>query len=281
MMKLIRCVALAASLTLVQVPSHASDDEIVPIELELVSDQDAIVPGRKFTVGIRQKMLPGYHTYWRNPGTIGMGMRLEWKLPDGFKAGEIQWPSPEIGHMAVYKIWGYHNSALMLVDLSPPANLEIGGKVTLKTQAIWMCCGKSCHPGHKMLELTLPVRETAKRDSKRSQEFAVTRSDQPRSIDAWRISCEMKGDEYRLRIRSLDGRAVPADVQFFGYDRLVSSDKGQRVRRSKTGATIIVMQHEEHTGERLPRLRGILSTTGEWKPGTRNLAVDIPIVEAK
>ena len=41
------------------------------------------------------------------------------------------------------------------------------------------------------------------------------------------------------------------------------------------------MQHEEHTGERLPRLRGILSTTGEWKPGTRNLAVDVPIVEAK
>ena len=41
---------------------------------------------------------PGWHGYWKNPGDAGLGMTLEWDLPDGWSAGEPLYPVP---HMLV------------------------------------------------------------------------------------------------------------------------------------------------------------------------------------
>ena len=39
-------------------------------------------------------MVPGWHTYWKFPGDAGIPTELKWKLPPGWKVGEIQWPIP-------------------------------------------------------------------------------------------------------------------------------------------------------------------------------------------
>ena len=31
---------------------------------------------------------------WRNPGASGLGSEINWILPDGIEAAEIQWPTP-------------------------------------------------------------------------------------------------------------------------------------------------------------------------------------------
>lgn len=258
----------------------AGEPKFSPIKLELVAERNAIVPGEKFTVGVRQEMLPGYHTYWRNPGTVGLGLRLKWDLPDGFVAGEIQWPTPETCRMAAYNVWGYHDTALMLVDITPPKDLEPGTAVELNTQAVWMCCGEFCHPGQKQLALRLPVVELANLSGEQSREFDQTRKVQPRVSSQWKLSCSVSGDEYRLKITPAGRQTLPSDIRFFDYDRQISSDKGQ-TRRSVSNGLMLVMQHEEHTGERLPRLRGMLAAEGEWEPGVTTIAVDVPIVHSK
>ena len=30
-------------------------------------------------------MAPGFHTYWRNPGTLGLPTAVEWSLPEGYE----------------------------------------------------------------------------------------------------------------------------------------------------------------------------------------------------
>ena len=60
----------------------------------LVSDTDAVAPGKPFRVGLLLRMAPGWHTYWRNPGDAGAAAELKLDLPKGVTAGPIEWPAP-------------------------------------------------------------------------------------------------------------------------------------------------------------------------------------------
>ena len=44
--------------------------------------------------GVELKLDEGWHTYWKNPGDAGSPTKIEWQLPTGISAGEIQWPLP-------------------------------------------------------------------------------------------------------------------------------------------------------------------------------------------
>src|SRR5437764_14202728 len=64
------------------------------VEAELVSAQASAQPGHAFTMGLKLRMEPEWHTYWKNPGDSGLPTRIEWQLPAGWKAREIEWPYP-------------------------------------------------------------------------------------------------------------------------------------------------------------------------------------------
>ena len=66
------------------------------VKAELLAEPLAIAPGQPFTVGIKLTMKEHWHTYWRNPGDSGEPTRVTWKLPQGFAAGELQWPAPSL-----------------------------------------------------------------------------------------------------------------------------------------------------------------------------------------
>src|SRR5262252_5456593 len=66
-----------------------------PVKLELVSEQDAFVPGEELLLGVRFILQDGWHTYWTNPGDSGEAPRIQWRLPAGFEASAMQWPYPE------------------------------------------------------------------------------------------------------------------------------------------------------------------------------------------
>jgi DsbC/DsbD-like thiol-disulfide interchange protein len=261
------------------VPVLAADtDEIPPVEISLVSESTAIEPGQKFSVGIHQKISPGYHTYWKNPGTVGLPLSMHWDLPAGFRTNEIQWPTPEVSRMAAYDVWGYHNDALLLVTLQAPDDLRPGTTVELTGKAAWMCCGRSCYPGHKTLTLRLPVAKRGSVDPELKRRFDLTRADQPQKTPHWKTDCTVADSVYHLSVSSdTANRHIPRKLRFYDYDRQISSEKGQTVRTLVNGA-IIRMHHEENTGEELPRLRGILVADTEWEPGVKVLAVDIPIL---
>ena len=243
-----------------------------PIRIDLISEARAIAPGEVFTVAIRQRMKPGYHTYWRNPGTVGLATRVEWKLPDGFKAGPIQWQAPELTVMAAYQVWGYEKEALLLVDIQAPETLTVGDEVVVAGDVTWMCCGKQCHPGFKELSLVLPIAEKPKVNRRLQGAFNRVRAEQPRTMKGWKVECSAKEDAYTLRVSP--AAQINGDVRFFDYDRQVSSDKPQRLKRD--GISLVLdLQQEAHSGERLGRLRGVLrlGESGNFKV----VAVDAPI----
>ena len=68
----------------VRVVSAASEPPSPRVRIELVSEVQSIAPGETFWVGLRQRIAPGWHTYWMNPGDSGEPPRIEWTLPAGF-----------------------------------------------------------------------------------------------------------------------------------------------------------------------------------------------------
>src|SRR5437763_14353945 len=63
--------------------------------VELVSQQASFVPGQENLLGIQFSLEKDWHIYWINPGDSGQPPVLQWQLPAGFSAGEIQRPRPE------------------------------------------------------------------------------------------------------------------------------------------------------------------------------------------
>ncbi len=131
------------------------------VKAELLADTDAVVPGKPFTVGLLLRMAPGWHTYWKFSGDAGLPTELKWKLPPGWKAGEIQWPIPlktiDPGDIQTY---GYQDEVLLMQEITPPANID-NSPVKLSADATWLVCEKICIPGNASLQLELPKSTTS------------------------------------------------------------------------------------------------------------------------
>ncbi len=104
-----------------------------------------VAAGRTVWVGLQLTHTKDWHTYWKNPGDSGLPTQLEWQLPAGVTAGDIQWPAPKkfpIGHLANY---GFEGTVLLPVPLTLGANYA-GGPLDVKLQASWLVCRKECIP---------------------------------------------------------------------------------------------------------------------------------------
>src|SRR5437762_375378 len=127
------------------------------VRAELLADTNAVVPGKSFTVGLLLRMAPAWHTYWKFSGDAGLPSELKWKLPAGWKIGEIQWPIPlktiDPGDIQTY---GYENEVMLMQEIAPPTKLN-SSSVKLSADASWLVCEKICIPGGVTLQVELPV----------------------------------------------------------------------------------------------------------------------------
>jgi len=131
------------------------------VKAELLADTSAIVPGKPFTIGLLLRMVPHWHTYWAFSGDAGLPTELKWKLPSGWKVGEIQWPIPlktiDPGDIETY---GYENEVLLMQEITPPLKLD-NPTAKLSAEANWLVCEKICIPGSATPQLELPVSTTS------------------------------------------------------------------------------------------------------------------------
>src|SRR5688572_8012354 len=91
------------------------------VKVQLVAENDAIIPGQPFSVGIRQEITPEWHTYWINPGDTGLATSVKWDLPQGFTAGEMKFPTPHKQPTGSLLNYGYSDQVMTIIEMSPPA----------------------------------------------------------------------------------------------------------------------------------------------------------------
>jgi len=117
-------------------------------------------PGDTITAAVRLEMSPGWHTYWKNGGDSGGPTEIKWTLPDGFTAGEIQWPTPEKYIAEGLTTFVYHNEAILLIPLTVANTVKLG-EVEIKAEVSWLECEKLCVPGDQVVSARLDIAEKA------------------------------------------------------------------------------------------------------------------------
>lgn len=186
------------------------------VQADLISAVDPIQPGVPFTVGLRQRITPHWHTYWKNPGDSGEPTRIEWSLPDGFKASEIRWPVPDAIPVGPLVNYGFSDTLLLPVTITPPATLDTQS-VTLNAKANWLVCEQICIPESAELELTLTVAAASEPPaaSEHADQFASTERGIPTPAD-WPATVEQTTDAVTLKVAApeLDPNRV-TKVEFF------------------------------------------------------------------
>ncbi len=247
----------------------------------LVTDIRAITPGEPFTVALLIEHLPGYHTYWRGPGIVGVATRFDWSLPPGFTAGEVEWPPPQKVLMAGITAYGYHDRQLLLTRITPPERIA-DDEITLRARIAWMACSVSCNPGVDDFSLTLPVhRDSAaqEKDAALTAEFeAVRASVPPTAPESWEVTARSPAPdriELDITLPELSGPAGE-EISFFSYDMQVDSDEPQKTDVFAGEKEVRIRLHlvRPEVAPRSPeRLAGLLHRPSGW-PG-----LDSPYVE--
>ncbi|MGA8033442.1 MAG: protein-disulfide reductase DsbD domain-containing protein, partial [Casimicrobiaceae bacterium] len=168
------------------------------VAAQLVSEQTALVPGSTATLALRLAIDPGWHTYWRNPGESGLPTTLAWKLPAGYKAGDIEWPAPRAIKAGPLVNYGYEGVVFHLVPVAVPADAKPGSTTTLAARADWLVCRETCIPEGADLSISLPVASSAQPDPKWAKPIADTRAAFPRALAAWGASAVASGPAIAL-----------------------------------------------------------------------------------
>jgi thiol:disulfide interchange protein DsbD len=256
------CVLLPA-LAPAQEPPHA--------RVSLIADVRGVLPGQPFSVGVRFELDRGWHIYWRNPGDSGQAPRIDWQLPAGFAAGDIEWPYPEQVSPPPVVTFGYEDAVLLPVTLTPPPGRA--GPVTVRARVQYLVCKDLCLPEQAELALELPMLDRAQPDPAGQRAIAAARARLPRqwpalTVDAARFDRRV----YLSWPAALGSGAVrffpDREGQFRHSAGLALERVGDRLRLTLTA-----------TAEPLERLTGVLVDARGWDGAgrVRAVAVDVPV----
>src|SRR6201985_1536532 len=131
---------------LLTVTPAIAQDAPLKVHARLVAEYKAVAHGGTVTVVLEEKIAPGWHTYWKNPGDAGAPSDIQWTLPPGWKAGAIQWPRPKRLPVGPLMDYGYEDKVWLISPVTAPADARPGETVTLKAHASWLVCSNVCIP---------------------------------------------------------------------------------------------------------------------------------------
>lgn len=201
----------------------------------LLSSRDTVAPGERFQVALVQKIAKGWHTYWANPGDSGEPTRIDWDLPSGFSAGEIQWPAPKALPVAPLLNFGFEGEVLLPVEIAVPADAKPGDRLSLKANATWLVCEKICIPEEGAFALDLTVGQGAVADDAAQARIEAARAALPQPA-GFKASLKAQGDGLAL---SLPGLAGASDLRFFPLsDTLIEHAADQPATGGTEGAVL-------------------------------------------
>jgi thiol:disulfide interchange protein DsbD len=249
------------------------------VEAELVSERDALVPGTTATVALRLRIADHWHTYWRNPGETGLPTTLDWKLPEGYAAGAIDWPAPQLLSVGPLKNYGYEGEVLHLVPLAVPGSAQPGTTVTLKARADWLVCRDTCIPEGADLALALPVAPTAA-ESRDAGAIDATRAALPRPLDGWSASLRGNGPTMQLALAAPAGAPDPGSLWFFPNEEgRVEASSPQTLSRAGDGTYLLTLPVASEL-KPFDRLAGVVRAANGFGAGPARVTaatLDVPL----
>ncbi len=262
------------------------DDTSPYSDASLVTEHTSIQPGVPFTVALYIALDPGWHSYWVNPGDAGMATTVEWDLPAGFEAGEIQWPHPTKIDVPPLTSYGYLDEVLLPVEITPAADVVAGTSVTLAGRADWLVCIEICLPAWAEVSVELPVlQHTPQPDPLWTGLFAAARRAMPARVDGWEFEVRRTAGGFDLRTAAPEGKeSVLEGAYFFASKEVAVAPSGAQTLSRDGRQYVLSLVESPYLREPLNRLAGVFlapeGMTWDGAGAVRALAVDEAVVAA-
>jgi len=106
-------------------------------------------PGGGDAIAIAITVAPEWHIYWRNPGDSGAAPSVKLELPEGWTAGSLSYPKPEIFGDSDERTFGYSGAVHLLVPVTRPEGSR--GPIEVRGELSWLACKRSCVAGRSAL----------------------------------------------------------------------------------------------------------------------------------
>lgn len=103
--------------------------------------------GRMAAVDLR--LAPGWKTYWRSPGDVGIPPSFDWSGSLNVKSVRLHWPAPQVFETNGMQSIGYHERLVLPVEITPE---DPSRPVRLSLVMALGICDEICMPA--TLELT-------------------------------------------------------------------------------------------------------------------------------
>jgi len=254
---------LAISFGLVSTAFAAPAQQVTAphVSIELIAENSAIEPGRTFSAGVLFTLEKGWHVYWLNPGDSGSPPKIEWHLPAGFQAGDIQWPAPKRLPLQSLMDFGYENQVLLMTAISAPKQLN-AGPVPLAATVKWVVCSEVCIAGKGDVALALPIVRTAAQPSADQKLFLSTLEQLPKPAPA---TLHLRGASTSVSFVISGRRSRPVhSLEFFPAEPLqIESAAPQALTQEPNGRFCLAVKKAEQMTRPLATLRGLLVVDGQ------------------
>ncbi len=194
---LVACI-LTLPMWVLAAPSAAVTTPQVRAEL-VAHAPDGVAAGKPLWLGLKIEHQPHWHTYWKNPGDSGLPTTLQWTLPAGVSAGDIQWPTP--GRLAIGPLmnYGYEGTLLLPVAITVPATFK-GETLDVKLHAEWLVCKDVCIPESGDFVLQVPAQAAT---AGHATLFAAARAALPQAVAGAAATAAVQGSELVVRVTGL------------------------------------------------------------------------------
>ncbi|MBR1121136.1 thioredoxin family protein [Bradyrhizobium lablabi] len=241
---LVRALTLGLCLFALAFTSARAQNAADLVKVELLAEPAAIVPGEPFSVGVKLTMKQHWHTYWRNPGDSGEPTQVTWKLPQGFSAGDIEWPAPSLIRVGPAANFGYEGETILLARITPPRDLAPGTTANLAADVGYLVCEKICIPGEASVSLAVPVAQPGA-PSQTNVLFDAARGKLPQP-SPWNATfgTDAKTITLSLHASDLRGDAIRS-ATFFPYDNSLIENAPKQILRNDGQTTQITIERSQ------------------------------------
>ena len=161
MRRIASIIAAAAALWLVPQQAFAqTPGQGLGVDMDAIQSA-RILPGWRMEDGTHMaalaiRLAPGWKTYWRAPGDIGIPPRFDWRGSGNVAGVEVEWPTPVTIDQGGMTAIGYHGAIVLPLHVLPRAG---GRAIALNGTVDLGVCRDVCIPMTLKVQADLPTGE--------------------------------------------------------------------------------------------------------------------------